>query len=411
MDKRLIFLSHAGEDVQPARDLARHLRQAGLEVWLDVECLKPGDRWMIEIENGLQQATALVLYVGKSGVRNWVDQEVRVALDRGTKDSNFRLIPLLGPGSDPDALPLFLKQYQWLDLRKGLTEASQLKALIEGATQRLGSQHLEDIARRIFLDLTQLGERSEDTRRRVKKADLLGLGDGQGEAEKILDALSEARLVVVGKETEGREKGDEMAEVAHEALLRDWPRLRRWLDESRDSLRYGRRLAEKAEEWDSSIPKRHSDRLLRGQTLEEALKWAKEQTQRMPSVVQEFLKAGLQEVVVVDQETGLMWTRKDNGEDINWHEANEYAKKLRLGGYSDWRLPTIKELEKLYEPKEGGRYKIRKPFRLTGWWVWSSTMEGSDSAWIFVFVSGERNHYPLAHSLDLRALCVRGPGE
>jgi TIR domain/AAA ATPase domain len=136
MDKPLIFLSHAGEDSQLAKELALHLKEAGLGVWLDVERLKPGNRWMTKIEDGLRDAKTFVLYVGKSGVRNWVDQEVRVALDRSTKEKDFRLIPVLGHHSDPNALPLFLQQYQWLDLRKGLTEAAQLKALIEGATER-----------------------------------------------------------------------------------------------------------------------------------------------------------------------------------------------------------------------------------------------------------------------------------
>ena len=78
----------------------------------------------------------MVLYVGKSGVRHWVDQEVGVALDRSTKDPDFRQIPVPGEGSNPEDLPLFLKQYQWLDLREGWSGASQLKGLIEGATRR-----------------------------------------------------------------------------------------------------------------------------------------------------------------------------------------------------------------------------------------------------------------------------------
>lgn len=39
----LVFLSHAGEDTAAAQQLAHGLREAGLEVWLDVERLKPGD--------------------------------------------------------------------------------------------------------------------------------------------------------------------------------------------------------------------------------------------------------------------------------------------------------------------------------------------------------------------------------
>lgn len=66
-------------------------------------------------------------------MRHWVDQEVRVALDRSTKEPDFRLIPVLGRGSNPEDLPLFLKQYQWLDLREGWSDAGQLKALVAGA--------------------------------------------------------------------------------------------------------------------------------------------------------------------------------------------------------------------------------------------------------------------------------------
>jgi hypothetical protein len=136
MNNPLIFLSHSGEDTPSARELAQLLRPAGVDVWLDVERLQPGDRWGQKIEDGLRQATAMVLYVGKSGVRHWVDQEVRVALDRSTKEPDFRLIPVLGEGSNPDDLPLFLKQYQWLDLREGWSNASELKRLIKGATRR-----------------------------------------------------------------------------------------------------------------------------------------------------------------------------------------------------------------------------------------------------------------------------------
>ena len=57
------------------------------------------------------------------------------------------------------------------------------------------------------------------------------------------------------------------------------------------------------------------------------------------------------EGVYLDPETRLMWTMEDNGTDIRWPQANQYAKQFSLGGYSDWRLPTIDELEKLYDPK------------------------------------------------------------
>lgn len=114
------------------------------------------------------------------------------------------------------------------------------------------------------------------------------------------------------------------------------------------------------------------------------------------------------ELVYIDPGTGLMWALDDNGQDINWTEANEYATGLGLGGYADWRLPRIGELEKLYDPKDGGSYNIRRPFRLTGCWVWSSTMEAPESAFLFDFNVGLGNHSPIEDSYGSRALCVRG---
>ncbi len=115
--------------------------------------------------------------------------------------------------------------------------------------------------------------------------------------------------------------------------------------------------------------------------------------------------------ILVDPRTGLMWTRTDNGYDINWHGADRYCKGLTLGGYTDWRLPTIEELEKLHDPDGEGRYKMRAPFELTGWAVWSTTKEGSDSAWGFYFGFGRREVLPLVNSYFKRALCVRRSGE
>jgi len=51
----------------------------------------------------------------------------------------------------------------------------------------------------------------------------------------------------------------------------------------------------------------------------------------------------------IDPSTGLMWAGKDNGKDVNWRQAAKYCRNLRLAGYSDWRLPTIDELEGIYD--------------------------------------------------------------
>jgi hypothetical protein len=74
---------------------------------------------------------------------------------------------------------------------------------------------------------------------------------------------------------------------------------------------------------------------------------------------------------------------------------------------SDWRLPSIEVLERLYDPKNKSDYKIREPFKLTGSLVWSSTKKGSGSAWFFRFNLGQRYNNILSNSHGKRALCVR----
>lgn len=84
----------------------------------------------------LVNAKHFIVYIGPSGVRNWVDREVRLAIDRSTRDRSFRLIPVLGPGADPEALPPFLKQHQWLDLRDTNISPQRSKQLLQSLTGR-----------------------------------------------------------------------------------------------------------------------------------------------------------------------------------------------------------------------------------------------------------------------------------
>src|SRR5262249_32180287 len=95
-----VFLSHSGADMLAARQLAEILRQNGVDVWFDKDSLRPGDRWMDQIEKAIQNSSAMIVYVGCKGVQSWVDREVRFGLERSTNDPGaFHLIPVLGEGS------------------------------------------------------------------------------------------------------------------------------------------------------------------------------------------------------------------------------------------------------------------------------------------------------------------------
>jgi WD40 repeat protein/transcriptional regulator with XRE-family HTH domain len=96
---------------------------------------------------------------------------------------------------------------------------------------------LQRVARDIMLRLIALGEGTEDTRRRVPRTEL---GDEPATAT-VLDRLAAARLVTVAADT---------VEIAHEALIAAWPRLREWLAADRELLRAHRRFTDAAVEWD-----------------------------------------------------------------------------------------------------------------------------------------------------------------
>lgn len=48
---------------------------------------------------------------------------------------------------------------------------------------------------------------------------------------------------------------------------------------------------------------------------------------------------------ITDTATGLMWMQDDTGQAVNWEDALLAAASSNLAGYSDWRLPSVKELQ------------------------------------------------------------------
>ncbi|MER6160378.1 hypothetical protein ABT147_33320 [Streptomyces sp. NPDC001868] len=94
------------------------------------------------------------------------------------------------------------------------------------------------LARRMLLRLITPGEGASDTRRPAPRAELVG--DSAAEAGVVLDRLARARLVTLD---------DDTVDLAHEALITAWPRLRTWIEEDREFLRQHRRLTEAATAW------------------------------------------------------------------------------------------------------------------------------------------------------------------
>jgi hypothetical protein len=107
-----------------------------------------------------------------------------------------------------------------------------------------------------------------------------------------------------------------------------------------------------------------------------------------------------------DPDTGLTWAKADNGADINWNQAIAYCTNLRLGGYSDWRLPTIDELKNIYDVNAGDIH-VKGNLKLSAGFLWSSTQKNAGQVWLYAFGTGQPFSYRLSDSDRDRALCVR----
>jgi hypothetical protein len=111
-----------------------------------------------------------------------------------------------------------------------------------------------------------------------------------------------------------------------------------------------------------------------------------------------------------DGATGLTWTVTDNGSSVSANQASDYCSSLRSGGYSDWRLPTIDELEALYDSKLEKQNKVKGPIELSVSCVLSGTTNSSGDVWSFCFSYGGRSlSGGTGCGSSGRALCVRGP--
>ncbi len=115
----------------------------------------------------------------------------------------------------------------------------------EAIYNRLGPVE-QETTRQLFLRLVTLGEGVEDTRRRVRMAEMATVAPDEAALHNVLDIFGRYRLLTFDRDPV---TGGPTVEVAHEALLTSWGRLCEWLESSRESLGMQRRLLSAATEW------------------------------------------------------------------------------------------------------------------------------------------------------------------
>jgi DNA-binding SARP family transcriptional activator/WD40 repeat protein len=186
---------------------------------------------------------------------------------------------------EPGGLPLLsttlLELWRARDGRALRYDIYQTSGGVRGAVARLAEAAYAQLgdserrtARRVMLRLVS-GEDGTLTRRRVPLKELERVND----AEPVVATLIDARLLTVS---------DGEIELSHEALLREWPRYRTWLDEDRIGRRLHTHLTAAATEWEARD--RDPGELYRGARLASALDWAAQRDGELNALEREFIQ-------------------------------------------------------------------------------------------------------------------------
>jgi hypothetical protein len=190
----LLFLSHSGADTEPARELKRRLlaspeaKSAGLEIWFDKDDLVPGKDWQEQLEDAIAaRSSAFAVVVGTKGVVNWVDREIRLALNRATEDRTYPFIPVLSRPDLYSSLPPFARQFQGAKtpLEDEQELGKLLRAILDGANA-LGQRHPVKLTDTPFVGLRAITEAEAD----------LFFGR-EAEVEALVETVRANRLVAV----------------------------------------------------------------------------------------------------------------------------------------------------------------------------------------------------------------------
>jgi WD40 repeat protein len=231
----------------------------------------------------------LVSPLGRSGLREAIEgpaRRVGLRLEPGLVD--LLVDDGVEAAADQAALPLVSHALveTWLRRRDGVLTidgyrqaggvAGALARRADAVIDGLAEEHRVE-ARRILLALVTPGDGTPDTRRRIAWQEL----DDGAAVREIVGRLVDARLLTVDAQS---------VEIAHESLIRTWPRLATWIEDERDQLRLRQRLVAIARDWERTG--RDREVLPRGATLAAAMEMGQGPTS---AAVNEMLDAALVE--------------------------------------------------------------------------------------------------------------------
>ncbi|WP_375466457.1 pentapeptide repeat-containing protein [uncultured Nostoc sp.] len=241
-------------------------------------------------------------------------EELTKAIFKPAKQVNLEVEPelilqmIVDVESSPVSLPLL--QYTLTEIWKQRTEERlTLNAYtrlggVRGTLQKRATEVYESllpeeqqITKRIFLELTQLGEGTEDTRKQVLQRDFVTLQYPEVVINSVIQRLTDEKLIVSSSLLKKGSGLDQVAviDVAHEALIRHWSLLRQWIEENRDILRQKRKIEAAAVEWRDRG--KAEDDLFQGNRLRSAKDFHEQQAEdwKLSDLAIEFIQVSIKQ--------------------------------------------------------------------------------------------------------------------
>lgn len=127
-----VFLCHNSQDKPEIRTLNALLKARSINTWFDEEQLPPGRAWQELLEQQIQHIGSAAVLVGESGLGPWQNSEMRAFISEFV-DRKCPVIPvILKSCKTVPQLPLFLRQFTWVDFRK--PDPDPIERLIWGVT-------------------------------------------------------------------------------------------------------------------------------------------------------------------------------------------------------------------------------------------------------------------------------------
>ncbi len=127
-----VFLCHNSEDKPSVRDIYQGLLSRKITPWFDEEDLQPGLPWQDELEKAIPRIRSAAIMVGQSGQGPWQSIELRAIIGEFA-DRGCSVTPVILPDARTiPRLPVFLRQYTWVDFRK--SDPDPWRRLIWGIT-------------------------------------------------------------------------------------------------------------------------------------------------------------------------------------------------------------------------------------------------------------------------------------